>query len=65
MIIATTRKTIVQGLDCYLPALRVKDGDSCIVYISRGDPLVTRKSALKYAKIWRLETMDVGYVTFF
>lgn len=62
-ITATTRKTQVQGLDCYLPAVTVKDGDYKHTFISHGDPLVTRKTALKYANIWRNESIKTGYVT--
>jgi len=64
-ITATTRKTNVQGTVCYLPALTVKDSDYQNTFVSRGDPLVTRGSALKYANIWRNESIDAGYVTYF
>ena len=62
---ATTRKTNIQGLPCYMPALRVIDGDYKNIFISRGDPLVTREDALKYAHIWRNESMRAGFITYF
>jgi len=64
-ITATTRKTNVQGTVCYFPALRVKDSDYKNTFVSRGDPLVTRKDALKYARIWRLGSMSAGFITDF
>ena len=64
-ITATTRKTNVQGLDCYFPALRVHDSGYKTIFVSRGDPLVTRNEALKYANIWRNESMRAGFITYF
>ena len=65
MIIATTRKTNVQGTVCYFPALRVKDSGYRTTFVSRGDPLVTREDALEYANIWRNESIRAGFVTDF
>jgi hypothetical protein len=64
-ITATTRKTRVQGTECYFPALRVEDSDYRSIYVSRGDPLVTKSNALKYAEIWKRDTLAAGYVTYF
>ena len=64
-ITATTRKTKVQGLDCYMPALRVKDSDYSSIFVSRGDPLVSRVDALKYSNIWRNESIRAGFITDF
>ena len=62
---ATTRKTRVQGLTCYLPALTVTDSDYRHTFTSYGDPLVTRRDALKYSEIWRNESIQAGFVTCF
>ena len=65
MITATYKTTRVQGTTCYLPALKVTDSDYHHTYVSYGDPLVSKSDALKYANIWRNESMQTGYITYF
>ena len=50
----------IQGVKCYLPVL-VVDG---MRYVSQGDPLVTKADALKYANIWKAESLEAGYITY-
>lgn len=46
----STRK--VQGLDCYVPVLTIyENGKKIYSFTPAGDPLVTRKDALKYARL--------------
>ena len=62
---ATTRKTNVQGLECYFPALRVHNSDYKTIFVSRGDPLVNKSDALYSANIWRNESIRAGFITDF
>ena len=62
-ITATVRKTNIQGTTCYYPALKVTDSEYQNTFVSYGDPLVTKASALKYANIWRSESLQSGYIT--
>lgn len=70
--IVTGTKTIkYQGIPAYLPVLIIKTksvhaGRTIkMVHISTGNPLVFKKDALKYANIWRNESLKAGYVTTF
>ncbi len=70
MNIKATVKTInYQGTTCYLPAIVINpdiaDKGMAITHVSLGDPLVFRQDALKYANIWRNESISAGYVTHF
>jgi hypothetical protein len=60
MILIGTKKVTVQGLNCYLPKLKVytASGKALYVLIGEESPLVNKKDALKYASIWKnqLET---------
>ncbi len=70
-LVTGTKKIDYQGTDCYLPVLIVKEKSTIMkrtiktVHISTGDPLVFKKDALKYAGIWRAESLQAGYVTTF
>ena len=56
-----TKKITYQGLDAYLPVLIEQDADSKTkhtikrVHISTESPLANKRTALKYANIWRNE----------
>lgn len=69
-IVTGTKKIAYQGLDAFLPVLIIKEKLTTqkrtikTVHISTGDPLVNKKDALKYANIWRNETLAAGYVTY-
>lgn len=64
-----TKKIQYQGLDAFLPALIVREFSGVqnktikSVHVSTGDPLVFKKDALKYANIWRNESLKAGYIT--
>jgi hypothetical protein len=69
-LITGTKAIKYQDCTCYLPVLIVKEKSSIAkrtikqVHISTGDPLVFKKDALKYANIWRNESLAAGYITF-
>lgn len=69
-IIPATKKINLQGVECFLPVLIVQH-ESVVrgrtikqVHISTGEPLVFKKDALKYANIWRNESLAAGYITY-
>jgi hypothetical protein len=67
-IITGTKRIQYQQCDCFLPVLIVQEKSKITgrtirsVHISTGDPLVFKKDALKYANIWRNESLEVGYI---
>ncbi len=69
-IITGTKKIDFCGTDCFLPVLIVQEKSKSTrrtirsVHVSTGDPLVFKKDALKYANIWRSESLAAGYITF-
>jgi len=69
-IITGTKKINYQGLSAYLPVLIIKDKSIHesrtikTIHISTGDPLVNKKDALKYADIWRNESLERGFITY-
>lgn len=69
-IITGTKKINLQGVEAFLPVLIVQDKSKIqgrtikMVHISTGEPLVHKKDALKYANIWRNESIAAGYITY-
>jgi len=62
-IIPIIKKIQFQGLDAWMPGIVVTGSGYRRQYISKGDPLVFRKDAKKYAELWAKECVTVGYVT--
>lgn len=59
-IVAKTRKT----KDGYFQPVLVIDGKVKHTPKDMSEPSIDRKTAQKYADIWRNESMECGYVTF-
>lgn len=64
MIKCSYKKIDFQGLPCYLPVLHVSNDGYNKKYVSKGDPLVFKKDALKYVHIWKNESLKAGYITY-
>ena len=68
MIVSATKKINFHGIYAFLPVLIVQgelENNRTIktVHISTGDPLVLKSDAIKYANIWRNESIACGYIT--
>jgi len=62
IITATSERTVCKGLPAYYPALMVHDAGRNKLFVGNHTPHVDRKTALKYANMWRNESLQAGHV---